>query len=360
MEIIKEAVKLAIEKRLPFYAYSLPGTDLIRMSVSIGPDHPADTKKNSSGFIMAPYNTSSMPFLFIKNDLDINGEEELQTLRNTPSRPTRHLPRPNAPTTYEAYLAGASEILEKLKSGEIRKAVYSRISEYESHALKSAHDWFEEIICRYPAAFRFIISSPDVTTWMGATPELLLNYSNGQASTMALAATKASGEARPWSEKEEEEQQIVTEYIKEQFRLAGITPDISPREEYEAGPVTHLCNKITAKGVSYDKALELLAKLHPTPAVCGVPVDKASRLIAEAEKRDRRYYSGYLGPVEEGKSFSLFVNLRSMEFFRERAQLYAGGGYTAASETESEWKETEHKTATLLSCINKKDEYFHR
>ena len=49
-----------------------------------------------------------------------------------------------------------------------------------------------------------------------------------------------------------------------------------------------------------------------------------------------------------------------MELFSERAQLYAGGGYTADSDIRSEWQETGHKITTLLSCIDKKDEYYNR
>ena len=73
--------------------------------------------------------------------------------------------------------------------------------------------------------------------------------------------------------------------------------------------------------------------------------------IIEVEKRQRRYYSGYLGGVKENNTFSLFVNLRSMEIFPNRVQLYVGGGLTSQSKVEDEWNETEHKAQTLLYAI---------
>lgn len=358
--IIKKAVKTAIQKRFPFYAYSLPGSTKVQMGVALEHEPFEKYDGRTSGFIMVPYRTGNSRPLFIRNDLTIQSEKELQELSDTPSRDEKAEPRPNSITTSEEYRKGAEYLLQKIKSGEIKKAVYSRTVEYKSKAIESAPDWFATINRTYPSAFSFIVSVPGVTTWMGATPELLLEYRNEEARTMALAATKPNSEARTWSKKEEEEQHLVTEYIKEQFVKAGIDPEILPREEYPAGAVTHLCNKISAKKVPPAKAAELLKMLHPTPAVCGVPAKKAAQIIEAAENRERRYYSGYLGPVENSESFSLFVNLRSMELFSESAQLYAGGGYTADSDIQSEWQETEHKTKTLLSCIDKKDEYYNR
>lgn len=360
MPAVKKAIKLAIEKGYPFYVYSMPGSMTINMELSIKTDPLDGQEWGASGFILAPFSTKNNKALFIKNELAIQGEKELQELSNMPYRQNKKTPEPNTVTTYEEYMKGARYLIETLKQNKIKKAVYSRTYEYKSPAQTSAPYWFETIYSAYPAAFRFLVSVPGVTIWMGATPELLLKYHNSRLHTMALAATRATGETRNWSKKEEEEQQIVTRYIKAQFQQAGIEPEISPREEIQAGPVTHLCNKISAKNITPDQARELLSKLHPTPAVCGVPAEKAARMITTIENRDRRYYSGYLGPVENDKSFSLFVNLRSMELFRESAQLYAGGGYTADSDPMSEWQETEHKIKTLLSCIDKKDEYYNR
>lgn len=358
--IIKKAVKLAIQKKLSFYAYSLPGTTKIQMGVALEHKLSNNYDGRTSGFIIVPYKTGNNKPLFIKNELTIHSEKELHKLSDTPSGYEKTEPQPNNITTIEEYRKGADYLLQKIKCGEIKKAVYSRTVQYKSRAMDSAPDWFATINRTYPSAFCFIISVPGETTWMGATPELFLEYRNEEVRTMALAATKLNTEARNWSKKEEEEQHLVTEYIKEQFIKAGIEPEILPREEYPAGAITHLCNKISAKKIPPAKAAELLKMLHPTPAVCGVPAKKAAQIIEAAENRDRRYYSGYLGPVENSESFSLFVNLRSMELFSESAQLYAGGGYTADSDIQSEWQETEHKTKTLLSCIDKKDEYYNR
>jgi hypothetical protein len=100
---------------------------------------------------------------------------------------------------------------------------------------------------------------------------------------------------------------------------------------------------------------ELLKRLHPTPAVCGLPKEETYRFIRENEGYDRSYYSGFIGWLApEGKS-DLYVNLRCMNILRGSFVLYAGGGILASSEIESEWLETEAKMQTMKRLINSTD-----
>ena len=143
----------------------------------------------------------------------------------------------------------------------------------------------------------------------------------------------------------------MTEYITDKFNSLELNINISPRFVKTAGPVEHLCNIISATDVDNNTSQQLLNLLHPTPAVAGMPLNEAMIAIKEVEKRTRRYYSGYLGGVEENNTFSLFVNLRSMEIFPNKVQLYVGGGLTSQSQVDLEWNETEHKAQTLLKTI---------
>jgi isochorismate synthase len=93
----------------------------------------------------------------------------------------------------------------------------------------------------------------------------------------------------------------------------------------------------------------LLIKLHPTPAVCGIPKENAKEMIREFEKHRRGDYTGYFGPVKTG-DVSLFVNLRSAFVNNNKMFLFIGGGITADSKPEKEWDETELKAKTLLNC----------
>ena len=83
-----------------------------------------------------------------------------------------------------------------------------------------------------------------------------------------------------------------------------------------------------------------------------MPVKAAVKMIGEVEGHSRRYYGGYIGPVEADGRFNLFVNLRSLEFDGERYCIYVGGGITANSIAEDEWQETCGKAALLQAAID--------
>ena len=96
----------------------------------------------------------------------------------------------------------------------------------------------------------------------------------------------------------------------------------------------------------------MLALLHPTSAVCGLPKEPALQFILENEGFDRSYYSGFLGPVNSATGTHLYVNLRCMELLEKEAILYAGAGITAESNPEKEWQETQHKMQTMRRVLS--------
>jgi isochorismate synthase len=95
----------------------------------------------------------------------------------------------------------------------------------------------------------------------------------------------------------------------------------------------------------------MLQLLHPTSAVCGMPLDKSLEFLKLHEGYDRSFYAGYLGPVNVNNNINIFVNLRCMQLMDHQAQLYAGAGVTIDSIPEEEFEETEMKFNTLLNVI---------
>ncbi len=79
----------------------------------------------------------------------------------------------------------------------------------------------------------------------------------------------------------------------------------------------------------------LIKKLHPTPAVCGLPLESSKEFILKNENYKRTYYTGFLGELnltKENKNTSeLFVNLRCMEIKNSSAFIFVGGGITKES-----------------------------
>lgn len=190
----------------------------------------------------------------------------------------------------------------------------------------------------------------------GSYPETFLKYDRNGFFTMSLAGTQPATTPKEkivWSEKDRIEQQIVTDYITRILQpIFTRNLEITGPETVQAGNVYHLCTLFKSdEQLPAEEIDQLISLLHPTPAVCGIPKKRAMQLISEIEKQERRYYAGYLGPIQQNGAFNLFVNLRSMELFNDALKLYVGGGITPASDPENEWEETCTKADTLLNLI---------
>ena len=139
------------------------------------------------------------------------------------------------------------------------------------------------------------------------------------------------------------------EEIADTIRRTGIDFTMSGRFTKQAGGVEHLCNLFSLK-CTLRQAQDLIEKLHPTPALAGLPKQKAIELIHKSEHHDREYYGGYIGPFAPN-DFHYFVNLRSMKFDSYKCRIFVGGGIVSDSVPECEWLETEAKSKTLLALL---------
>lgn len=296
----------------------------------------------SAGFVMAPF-TTHMPQLFIRGEassIHLHTMNELQF-------PTEHCQLPPQATqlVYENYVA---ESITRIQSGKLHKTVAAR---YTFHSIKdfSAVETFAQLCDKYPAAFVSLVYHPTCGLWMGATPEQLLLAQHTKLYTMSLAGTRNS--SSNWTEKERDEQRWVTSFIEGCLHESGLTPETSNLTELNAGNgLEHLVNYIEAALPEGFNALKLLSKLHPTPAVGGLPQAEAVQWVNVHEPH-RQYYSGYLGPVQNNRNFSLFVNLRCMRIYTQTAVLYAGAGITALSQPADEWLETDRKLQIIKSVL---------
>jgi isochorismate synthase len=253
----------------------------------------------------------------------------------------------------EIYEKSAEGMLKAIQLLGLKKVVFSRVKQVSFDA-KNAVSFFNSLCVKYPKAFVYLVSSPLFGTWIGATPEVLLEVHGNHVFTMSLAGTKSAESTEEWNEKELLEQQYVTDFILDSLTEKGIDSlDQNGPYTYVAGPVKHLRTDISFDLKSLTPS-EIAISLHPTPAVSGLPRALAIEMIEAVEKHDLNYnrslYTGFLGSIsrEEAK---LYVNLRCCQLFADIACLYLGGGLTKDSKVIDEWEETEKKSNTLLSVI---------
>ena len=97
--------------------------------------------------------------------------------------------------------------------------------------------------------------------------------------------------------------------------------------------------------------LTLVEALHPTPAVCGFPRDRALDAIARLEGFDRGRYAGTVGWVDRAGNGRFAVSIRCAEVTGPSARLFAGNGIVADSDPTAELIETRAKLNALLTAL---------
>lgn len=253
--------------------------------------------------------------------------------------------------------------VQAIQTGAFEKVVLSRQKFIDLPENYDVLALFEELSQTYPNAFISLFSLPSVGVWLSATPETLISTNDNTHTfrTIALAGTQAHHHKplsqTSWTQKEIEEQALVCRYI------VGCFKKIRLREYTETGPRTVAAGNLLHLRSDFEVNMHetnfptlgttMLELLHPTSAVCGMPKVPATAFILGNEGYDRAFYSGFLGPINFEGQTEIFVHLRCMQLFEQKAVLYAGGGITADSDPEREWQETELKCQTLGKVIEK-------
>ncbi|WP_421919969.1 isochorismate synthase [Marinifilum sp.] len=348
-----------IQKRLSFYAYALPGDEEIKIGIQTVPSKFCNLSdlKGKEGFVFAPFDTDgSCSSYFISPDIKLrSSSSHFPDLSDFPDQVNENS------LFYESskadYFDQIDKMIVELKDKQLDKVILSRIQVLNDKGRKDAAVIFLKLNSTYPDAFVSMLDIPGIGLWIGASPERFLNSDGETIETVALAGTQKLGEravdAVEWESKEIQEQAYVSEYIEELFHTYQIE-NFKKQGPYsaQAGNLVHLKTAYKANtNLSFDQISSFAHALHPTPAVCGLPKEKAMDLIRKVEQHNREYYAGYLGPVYANGKLSLFVNLRSMKVLQNCMTLFVGGGITADSDPEKEWMETCFKAQTLLKVI---------
>lgn len=254
----------------------------------------------------------------------------------------------NTQTSKEEYITGINNVINRLR---IRggKTVISRViiePILKSHIASLAKVYFEY----FKNAYCLLYLTPDGICWLTASPECLYDADATQVKTMALAGTRTIEHAdEPWDEKNLEEHRLVADYVDEKLSsMLGCTYTRHPLTTLSYGKIQHLLTPFTAK---CEEPSEIGRIMHPTPAVCGFPLEDALSDIKDIELHNRHHYAGYVELKLNERQIGI-VNLRCAQMSDKLACLYAGGGITALSSPEKEWEETSNKASILIKVIN--------
>lgn len=248
---------------------------------------------------------------------------------------------------------------DRLQAGDFQKIVLARSQMVAVPENASPFSFFRNACENYPRLLVALVYTPMSGLWLMATPEVLLEGRGREWSTMALAGTMRLTEEQvtmnvprvKWNAKNQEEQRLVAHYIYDCLRR--FSDDVQEQGPYtsRAAHLVHLRSDFTFTLSDASHLGSLLAALHPTPAVCGLPKQATCDFIVANESFPRRYYSGFVGQLSPSADTHLYVSLRCMQIHNRFCRLYAGGGLLKDSQWEKEWAETNAKMETMLKII---------
>ena len=276
--------------------------------------------------------------------------------------------RPSAPTQSEesggtgAYQRAVARALQEIARGDYQKIVLARARRLTTPEEFHPLGVLNHLRQHFPSCYAFSIANGKGQSFIGASPERLVRVAGGRMHTEALAGSAPRGDSASedaafarallHSEKDLREHRLVLESIARRVADLGLTLEYAnqPRVLGLAN-VQHLHLPISATLPAGVHILDLVERLHPTPAVGGTPREAAMAAIARLESFDRGLYAGPQGWVDHRGGGEFFVGIRSALIDGHVATVYAGAGIVAGSEPEKEFAETELKFKALGEAL---------
>ncbi len=262
--------------------------------------------------------------------------------------------------TPDGYARAVASAVEEIRHSDLQKVVLARRVTGHADTSIDAAIVTSRLHLREPACTLYSVPGLSGDRFVGASPELLVSSLDGAVSCHPLAGTVALPEESDtvdygkWllgSTKNLFEHRVVVDDIVE--RLATRCEDVraEPRPSIVTlRSVAHLGTWIHGKvGADHPvDAFSLMALLHPTPAVGGLPQSHALELIERLEPEDRGLYAGAVGWFNVEGAGEWWVAIRGVLVQEDRFSAWAGAGIVADSDPIAEREETRDKLSSIL------------
>ena len=258
----------------------------------------------------------------------------------------------------DAWMETVALATKRIVAGDFEKVVLAREVRVRADAPIPRLALLRRLRHAFPGCFTFAIGG-----MVGASPELLVSRAGDTVRAHPMAGTAPRGgdpttDARLAasllsSAKDRDEHQITIDMVWETLLPFCSYVDSEPEPSIVAvANVQHLASMVEGR-LSHPPAsvLDLVAALHPTPAVAGWPLAPALAFIAEHEGIDRDRYAGAVGWLDATGNGTWAVGIRSALLDGPTVRLFAGVGVVSDSDPAAELAETEAKFQAVLSAI---------
>lgn len=271
--------------------------------------------------------------------------------------PTARIDLPDFPGWQQA----VESVLSAIEGRLLEKVVLARRVTFAFDQAVDAFQLMRRLQRGTPSAYHFLFDPGEGATFLGASPERLAWVAGRTLASEAVAGTRPRaheeaeddrlGEELLVSEKDLREHQFVRAHI--EATLTPFTDQLSvdsTASEMKLARGRHLVSKMTGQLKADTHILDLLAALHPTPAVGGTPSETARDWLRRHEPFARGWYAGPIGWCDaDGGEFA--VGIRSGLVTDDALHLYSGAGIVTGSQPDAEWSEIGQKISDFEQAL---------
>ncbi|MER2473391.1 isochorismate synthase [Photorhabdus laumondii] len=351
--IMGVGVKMLVETPIPFAKLATEAKQLLNDAKSSKIDNPVL-------FGIVPFHEKHPTRLVIPKRLCVSSN--ICPQRVHPSKKIRCTSAVSIPTR-DGFKQGVKDTLDLFETTELSKVVLSRVIELDMEKEICFQTLLKNLLLANPKAYTFAANIDDRgTKLIGASPELLVAKTGNRIISNPLAGSRPLSPIK--SENNLARQSLLTtakdlhehrSVVEEVERVMShycdnlYTPMIPSVIETQS--MLHLSTLL--EGYVLDPTLSVLqvaTKLHPTPAVCGYPREKAYKTIRNLECFERGYFTGMLGWCDSRGNGEWVVTIRCAEVQKRQLRIFAGAGIVDQSIPQSELEETDAKMATMFKA----------
>lgn len=251
----------------------------------------------------------------------------------------------------DVWLARVARAVTDIRAGELDKVVLARSIRVRSTQPFVPAALMAALATRYPGCIHFTHFFPGGGVLLGATPESLVSLAAGQVVSDALAGTDWQSGRLDDEKSLHEHRLVVNAIVRALEPVCGFLHIPARPKVFELQELRHLRSVIRGTADSGVSLLNLVERLHPTPAIGGVPARRALDWQARHGEARSGWYSGATGWIGYDGDGEFAVALRCAWLDGSEAELCAGAGIVAGSDPRTELEETEAKLNAMLRVL---------
>ncbi|WP_226580116.1 isochorismate synthase MenF [Halobacillus litoralis] len=261
----------------------------------------------------------------------------------------------------EEWKASVRQATKDIKAGLIGKVVLARELRLSFKNDVQITSVLKALADSQPNSYIFAFESQG-DYFIGATPERLAKVEERELVSTCLAGTTPRGvteeeDVKLGKEllndpKNRQEHQFVVEMIRDAVEACSsrvqipATPVLYPLKNLQ-----HLYTPVKATLDPGYTLIDVISRLHPTPALGGMPQKESVDYIRRNETLNRGWYAGPVGWFDSSNNGEFAVAIRSALIQKNQASLFAGCGVVEDSDPEAEFEETAVKLKPMLSVL---------